>query len=365
MNADFHFSQETKIPSPALIYYRDIILENTKKAVETASSPDRLWPHVKSHKSRDILLMQLSQGITRFKCATLEEAEMTAGTDATHILLAYPLTGPNIGRFISLVQAHPDKTFFALGDSLPALTALSRGCEAAGMTANVLVDIDPGLHRTGILPREAPAFIQSLAPLSGIRFRGLHCYDGNRHEKEYATRAAAVSQTISEIRALCRQLLSENPDCSVLIMGGSPSFPCYASDMPEAFLSPGTVFLYDAGYTAQFPDLPYRPGAAVLTRVVSTPGPDCFTIDAGYKSISAEQKVIGLIPELPHAVPLFQSEEHWTFRMEEGFQSKRPPVGTVLYVIPWHICPTNALYSRAYVVSGGRLCDTWRITARR
>lgn len=124
------------------------------------------------------------------------------------------------------------------------------------------------------------------------------------------------------------------------------------------------MFIYDEGYTEQFPDLPYAPGAAILTRLVSHPAEGYFTLDAGYKAVSAEQEICGVIPEVPHASAALQSEEHWTFHMDEGFLHELPDIGTVLYIIPWHICPTSALHDKAYVVSSGSLAGEWPNTAR-
>ena len=82
------------IISPSLIYYEEIIRENIKKAIRTAGSPERLWPHVKSHKSKDMVRMQMEYGITKFKTATVAEAEMAAEAGAEKVILAYPLIGP-------------------------------------------------------------------------------------------------------------------------------------------------------------------------------------------------------------------------------------------------------------------------------
>ena len=62
--------------------------------------------------------------------------------------------------------------------------------------------------------------------------------------------------------------------------------------------------------------------------------------------------------------PAFQSEEHWVFRMKEGKEDKRPQIGTMLYVIPTHICPTSALYSDILVAEGGKITAKWPVTAR-
>lgn len=364
MNIPYRFEQENALPSPALIYYQDIIRENTMTAIRTAGSPARLWPHVKSHKSADVVRLQTRLGIDRYKCATIAEAEALAGTDARHILLAYPLVGPNIQRLVSLALRCPDKQFYALEDDLVQLALLGRRSAAEGLTMPVFLDVNTGMNRTGLPFESVLPFALQAAPLPGIRLCGLHIYDGDRHEKEYAQREEKVRHTVSAALSLKRSFIEAGLSEPALLMGGSPTFPCYAKLMPDAFYSPGTVFIYDQGYTEQFPDLPYRPGATVLTRVVSHPAEGFFTLDAGYKAISAEQGIRGKLLDVPHAIEAFQSEEHWTFRMEPGHESERPPIGSVRYVVPWHICPTTALYDRIYVVSDGRLTGSWQVSAR-
>lgn len=364
----YHFHGEETIPSPALIYYQDILLKNTKTAIESAGSAARLWPHIKSHKSRDFTQLQADLGIRQFKCATIAEAEMAAQTSAERILLAYPLIGPNIQRFIRLVTAYPEKEFFALGDDLDVLRSLGQAAEASRLKINCLADVNTGMNRTGVSFDRLFDFYLQLSRLPGLCPMGLHCYDGDRHEQDYTGREEKVRQTIAQIDRIQDRLTEAGISCPIIILGGSPSFPCYSRccspDRKNWFFSPGTVFLFDAGYREQFPDLPYLPGAAVLSRVVSHPKEGWFTLDAGYKAISAEQKICGIIPELPQAKPMFQSEEHWTFSMEEGYAGKVPAIGTVLYILPWHICPTTALHEKACLVSGDRLQAEWPITAR-
>ena len=41
--------------TPALIYYKDEIFENTRKTIEIAGGAERLWPHVKSHKMKKMI----------------------------------------------------------------------------------------------------------------------------------------------------------------------------------------------------------------------------------------------------------------------------------------------------------------------
>lgn len=365
MDWNYHFQGEETIPSPALVYYEEIIRRNAARAAAEAGGADRLWPHVKTHKSLDLTRLLVEFGIRRFKCATLAEAEMAADAGAADVLLAYPLAGPAIGNFVRLAAVRPRTRFWALGDNIGQLKALGETAWGQKMRISCLADINTGMNRTGVPMEKAAAFYEEAAKIPGISMKGLHCYDGERHERQYSERLVQTEKTAAKVREIRRKLEERGLCCEVLIMGGSPSFPCYAGNMPEAYLSPGTVFVYDAGYREQFPDLPYQPGAAVMTRVVSHPEKGYFTLDAGYKAISAEQGKRGVLVSCPHAREQFQSEEHWTFRMDEGYEEARPAIGTVLYVIPWHICPTTALYDEICVVSGGKKKEVWPVTARK
>ena len=69
-----------------------------------AGGVERLRPHMKTNKLPEVIRMQMDQGITKFKCATIAEAEMVAACLAPDVLLAYQPVGPNVERFIQLVQ---------------------------------------------------------------------------------------------------------------------------------------------------------------------------------------------------------------------------------------------------------------------
>jgi D-serine deaminase-like pyridoxal phosphate-dependent protein len=146
-------------------------------------------------------------------------------------------------------------------------------------------------------------------------------------------------------------------------MGGTPTFPFYA-EMKGVTLSPGTVFLQDYSYSTSFPDMKFKPAAIIVTRVVSrSEERKEFCIDLGYKGISADPKGLrGLLLEMPEAEPVLQNEEHWVFKSPTG---NLLPLGSVVHVMPTHICPTVALYERAYVVGAeGEVSKEWKIAAR-
>jgi D-serine deaminase-like pyridoxal phosphate-dependent protein len=364
MNADAYRLQNAEgIPSPALIFYKEIIQKNIQSAIKTAGGADRLWPHMKTHKCREIIKMQMEQGISRFKCATIAEAEMTAQCNPDAVLLAYPLVGPNIGRFLALTEKYPGVAFYAIGDDLNQLTLLSQAALAQDTQVSVLLDVNLGMNRTGASYDQADALYRKVAALEGLVLKGLHCYDGQRSEA-YDIRVQKVEESLQPIHALVDGWRRDGLDADILVMGGTPSFPCHAA-YEDVYLSPGTLIVMDAGYQKKYPELDYMPGAAVMTRVVSHPGDGIFTIDLGYKGISADPAGSrGVLLGAPDAEVLFQSEEHWTWQMKPGHEGERPPIGSVLYVLPTHICPTVALYAFALVAQSGRITGKWEIAGR-
>ncbi|MDR1832208.1 MAG: D-TA family PLP-dependent enzyme [Fusobacteriaceae bacterium] len=347
-----------------MIYYKEIIEENTRKAIAVAKSAENLWPHIKSHKMREMVLLQMTMGIKRFKCATIAEGEMLGMLKAPRVIVAYPLIGPNIKRFAKLVKTYPDTEFFAIGDDLKQLKLLGNCAVENGEFYQVLVDMNLGMNRTGVPCAQSAAFYEKASPIPGIQLRGFHCYDGHHGIPDLEERQSAVDAVHEKIRAVKEELAAKNLPCEILVMGGTPSFPCHARH-EGVYLSPGTLFLSDYGYCSKFKDMPFVPGALVLTRVVSHPEKGYFTLDLGHKGIAADPpgsrgKIVGL----DHVVEMGQSEEHWVFRMEEGHEGEVPAIGTELYVIPTHICPTTALYPAVLVAEHGEIVDTWSVDAR-
>ena len=363
--AQYRVKNEDSIFTPALIYYKDLIEQNTKETIRIAGSAERLWPHVKSHKMKEMIVMQIGMGITRFKCATLTEVRMTAACGAKHVLLAYPLVGPTAAAYAALTKEFPDTAFYAIADDLTQLRLLDAEAEKQNASIGYFVDVNMGMNRTGVETEKLYDFLIEVKDLRALTFSGLHCYDGHVHTTELSQRSTEVTSMTDAIAEQIDKLTASGITVPMIIAGGSPSFPCHAAN-PKVFLSPGTVFLWDAGYAENYPDLPYIPAAAVMTRVVSHPTDGMFTLDLGCKGIASDPAGSrGTVVSLENAEVAFQSEEHWTYRMLPGFENDRPAIGTVFYVIPTHVCPTTNLYSAALIAENGEITTSWTVDARR
>src|SRR5436309_11035490 len=125
MNPAYLIYDSSTIYTPALLFYKDLIRRNIDHAIAVAGDVDRLRPHVKTHKTREVVRLELDAGIRKHKCATLAEAEMVAGCGAPDVLLAYNLVGPNCARMARLAAAYPDCRFSVLADHPDEVAALS------------------------------------------------------------------------------------------------------------------------------------------------------------------------------------------------------------------------------------------------
>src|SRR5579859_2710356 len=97
-----------KLDTPALVVYPNRVKENINILNVMIDDASRLRPHVKTHKCKNTALLMLEGGITKFKCATIAEAEMLGMSKAPDVLLAYQPIGPKLGRFVKLIKAYPE-----------------------------------------------------------------------------------------------------------------------------------------------------------------------------------------------------------------------------------------------------------------
>ncbi|HEV3204831.1 MAG TPA: D-TA family PLP-dependent enzyme [Gemmataceae bacterium] len=367
MNPIYAIRDTATIFSPALIFYKELIQRNIERTVEIAGDPSRLRPHVKTHKTREIVQMERQAGITKHKCATPAEAEMLAQCGVPDILLAYNLVGPNCGRMARLMQAFPNCRFSVLADHPKGAHMLSAAMAGAGLVIDVLLDIDPGQHRTGIAPGAAAvALYEMFGKLPGLRPGGIHLYDGHNHQESRSEREAAVQSQLHSLLQF-RKILVDEKRLPVprLVVGGTPTFPIYASlDLPDMECAPGTCILHDNGYGSRFLDIKgYTPAAALLTRVISRPTANRITLDLGYKAVASDPPAGErcILLNVPNYEPVLQNEEHFVVETPSAHQFEP---GDEVYAIPTHICPTSALHRFAYVVEKEQVVDKWEIVAR-
>lgn len=351
----------SEIDSPALAIYKERVQENIYKLI-SIKDVEHLRPHVKTNKIAEVNKMMMNDGITKFKCATIAEAEMLATILAPDVLLAYQPVGPKIKRLLQLVKEYPSTHFSCVIDDFDVAKNISEIFTAEDIVLDVYLDINVGMNRTGIKPSEqALKLFHDADALQGVHVIGLHVYDGHIRDTDLTLRKQKTDGAFQSIAALANQIKALTQKELNIVAGGSPTFPVHAQRL-NIECSPGTFVFWDWGYKNLLPDEPFEFAALVISRVISIVDESIMCTDLGHKSVAAENPLPRVhFLNATDAEPIGQSEEHLIVKIPDTSVYK---VGDVLYGVPVHICPTVALYERAVVVENNRAVGEWQVVAR-
>ena len=339
------------LPTPALVIDAEVARRNLRRMADyTRAHGLKLRPHTKTHKSRTIGRMQRELGAIGLTVAKPGEAAVMAQV-SDDVLMAYPAV--DVARAAQLADLARTKAVRVALDSTTAADVLSEAAIAAGASVGVLVDIDAGLHRTGVqTPADSLALAQHVSRKPGLRLDGIMFYPGH-----LGVRPELQPPLIDPINALLGEALSlwreSGLDAPVISGGSTPT--AFQSHLFEHLteIRPGTYVFNDMNEVgvghAGLEDC----AARVVCTVMSTAVPGQIVIDAGSKTLTqdrcgpAPDSGHGHVVELPGARITKLSEEHGQVDVREC-GGRIPKVGDRLTVIPNHICPCINLQDRVF-----------------
>jgi D-serine deaminase-like pyridoxal phosphate-dependent protein len=347
------------IPTPALVIDLPAMERNIRRmAAFFAEGPCRLRPHFKAHKTPEIARRQLAAGsCTGITCATVAEAEAVAPF-CDDILIANEIIGANkTARVASLARRADVKVAI---DSLQGLAELSAAAQAAGATVGVLVDVNVGMPRCGVLSQEeAISLARRAAATPGLRLRGLMGYEG--HAVGLADRSARESQaraSMAKLLSVAQAFQAAGLACEIVSAGGTGTYDITGRIQGVTEVQAGSYVLMDTAYAKL--NLPFEAAFYVLATVISRPSPAMCVADCGLKAVT-EDHGNPTIADIPGANVLFLSDEHATITVPADC-TLQP--GDRIRLWPSHIDPTINLHDAFYVTEGGELVDVWPIAAR-
>ena len=326
-----------------------------------------LRPHAKTHKSSAVAREQIRHGARGICCATLAEAELLADS-VDSILITSPLVlDAQVSRLVAL-QSRLDELICVIDNP----SVIPRYEQAFGIKRplTVLLDLDPGMHRTGIdMNEEAFALARSLHDLNAFDFRGVQCYAGNlMHVSDLNEREGRVTQLWKRVSQFQSKLHRQRIPCRVVSGGGTGSYDIDWRAGVLTELQAGSYPFLDLEYAniEWRPDdiPPFEPALFVLTTVVSANTSGHATTDAGLKAFSTDS----ILPELHFATEyaakyIFKGDEHGGLVFENP--TMHIDIETQLLIVPPHCDPTINLYNQFTVVDAEfRVLDTFNINAR-
>ena len=358
----------SNIESPALFVYLDRVRANIARLVAWVDGQtDRLRPHLKTSKIPEVWAELCKAGVRHFKCATTREAACLLEVLDTHdlsadLLVAYPLAAPSMSRLAELASRHEKQKVSVLVESKACAHSLPESLGA-------FIDVNAGMNRSGVPLADQERIFEIAAEL-GVRFRGIHQYEGHIHNGSLEERVRRAAPLYDAACALIAELEARGMPVAEVVTSGTPSFvPALRHDGLRQLkrcqhrVSPGTVLYFDARSRVDAEELDFVPAALVLSRVVSHPNDRIVTCDAGSKAIAAEAGSPVAVAlghsELDARTP---SEEHLPF--DVGPNAPIPARGTPLLLVPRHICPTVNLAEEALLLEGREIVQRVPVAAR-
>ena len=353
------------LPTPAVLVDLDVLERNIARQSERARAAGvRLRPHAKTHKCPEIARMQLAAGAAGISLAKTSEAEVFAAVEFDDIFIAYPVVG--LGKAERLLPLS-DKLRLAVGvDSVEGARNLSEAFRAARRRIDVLLKIDCGYHRVGVLPQDAERIAQTVADLPGVTMRGIFTHAGHVYQAQTRDDVARIGteegETLTATAAVLRRRGFAVEEVSV---GSTPSARNAMRVAGVTECRPGNYVFHDGSQVALGTCEPEGCAMTILATVVSVPAPDRAVVDAGSKTLSQDTLrpranghglILGTASRL-----VSLSEEHGVARVEKGDSFR---VGERVRILPNHACVVSNLHDRLYGVRAGRVETEFCIAAR-
>jgi D-serine deaminase-like pyridoxal phosphate-dependent protein len=359
-----------ELDTPALCVDLDLLDANINTMQTTlASNGIASRPHAKTHKTPIIAHKQLETGSVGICAAKVSEAEVMFQNGINDILLTTTnVTPTKIRRAMNLRAACPG--FIQATDAPENARLLSEAAQALGITADVVVDVDPGGNRTGITPGQpALALAQLVDQLPGLTLRGLLCYDGgSQHVKGFAARR---DQTLGRLVAATETFdLFNGSGLSTEIFsgGGTGSYNIDHATRGLTDVQVGSYVFMDAQYIdiggesdeEVYSD--FAPSLTILTTVLNDQYAGRCTTDAGAKACTINQPWPRVKGETGMSYTS-GSDEFGTLRYENN-ASRTYKVGDKLELIVSHCDPVVNLYNQMVAIRNDRVEAVWPIAAR-
>ena len=326
-------------------------------------------PHAKTHKTPVIAQMQLDSGSVGICTAKISEAEAMYKNGIDEILMTTTnVTPTKIRRAMNLRQEN--SRFVQATDSAQNARLLSEAASAMGLIADVVVDVDPGGHRTGITPGQpAVELAQLIDSLPSLNLRGLLCYDGgSQHVKGFEQRKNQTLERLAGATDTFDLFNQSGLSTEIFSGGGTGTYNIDHETRGLTDVQVGSYVFMDAQYIdigGETDSDVYSDFAASLT-ILATVLNDQYegrvTTDAGAKACTINRPWARVKGETGMSYTS-GSDEFGTLRYEDN-ASRSYRVGDKLELIVSHCDPVVNLYNQMYAIRNDRVEAVWQIAAR-
>lgn len=350
------------LDTPALCLDLDILESNIASVAATCRAHGVGWrPHCKGHKVPAIAQKEIRAGAIGITCAKLGEAEVMAAAGIKDLLIANLVVGKR--KLQRLVELRKIADPIVCVDHIDQAKPMSAAMEKAGLKVRVIIEVDIGLQRVGVLPGDPTVeFAQQLLQLPGLELAGIMGYEGHLltipDVREKQTKIHAALGLLQQTRDL---MVERGIPCPIVSCGGTGSYLHAVEATGITEVQAGGAVYMDAFYrnSCQVTDLGYA--MTVLTTVVGRPAPDRAVIDAGRKTLNRE--VFNPIVAGRDDMEIVRlSAEHGELKLAPSAQDLK--IGDRLQLIPGYGDLTTCLHDVFYGFRNGTLEVIWPIVGR-
>jgi D-serine deaminase-like pyridoxal phosphate-dependent protein len=351
----------SELDTPALLIDLDRLQHNIDLMAGHLRKRGVAWrPHAKAFKTPAIAHLLRRAGAIGVTVAKVSEAEVMAAGGIDDILIAHLVVGSSKAARLAALQHQADVKVTV--DHPDQVGPLGQAAADTGVSIGTLVDVDLGMHRTGVATVEqAVALARLVSTTSGLRFDGLMGYEGHtlmipdRLEKQ-----AAIALALGKLLAARDALAESGLTCRIISAGGSGSYQ-YTAGIPGVteIQAGGGIFACQY-YTKVCQVHGHIPAISLLATVVSRPAPDRAILDIGQKSVS-QYRTPPVLPDYPNCQITGLSAEHATLTISPG---AAPQIGEKVHVIPGYSDFTLVLHDRVLGHRRGRVEAVWELLGR-
>jgi len=356
------------LDTPALCVDLDTLEANIAK-MQRALAANKLdsRPHAKTHKCAAIAKLQMQAGSIGICTAKLSEAEALAAEGLDRICMTTSNLSPaKIARAMQLRTRVPQ--FIQAVDFAPNARDLNDAARAAGIIADVVVDVAVGM-RSGIPPGDDALELAKLVEtLPNLKLRGLLSYDGGaQHINGFAARKERALRNIEENARTRERMHQAGLSTEIFSGGGTGTYSIQHLVPGFTDVQVGSYLFMDMQYLAIGSEdgspvyRDFAPSLTVLATVLNNRFPGRLTTDAGAKALTLNTPRAGVVGE-PGMDYNAGSDEFGSITFKEASKSYR--MGDRLELIVPHCDPVVNLYDYIYATRKDRVEAVWEVTAR-
>ncbi|MDB5076933.1 MAG: alanine racemase domain protein [Chloroflexi bacterium] len=348
------------LPTPAPLVDLNMLDANiATMAAFFQNRPASLRPHAKTHRAPAVARLQIAAGARGITCAKVGMAEAMVDGGIDDVYVANQVVGKDaIARLCALAQR--SRVSVAVDDARN-VAMLSDAAQRYGVTLDLLIEINAGMDRCGVLPG-APTFelATTIVGTPGVRFKGLHVYEGHVvQHSDGAVRKAETEKMLAIAMETRDLILSAGIPVPTVTCGGTGTYDISGAYPGVTEHQSGSYVYMDPGYQTKVPV--FGLAFSVLCTVISRPTPETVITDGGLQ-VLANDSGMPAVKGFPGLEYAYLSEEHGSFTFVDG--STALPVGEVVEVYPGHCCSAANLHDQVYGVRQGKVETIWRATAR-